>query len=114
MTVFIGGYSFDGPYDSPSKFDAAAGVFVVHTGEGGEAVVVDVDEAEDVRTAAEVHPRMPCWQQNVKGPARFSVLYTYRFSEEERRYVVRDVRKVYEPLCGENPVEGQPSTLKYS
>ncbi|MGH8104628.1 MAG: hypothetical protein ACREJQ_08920 [bacterium] len=103
MTVYIGGYSFDGPYDTPGKFESVAGVFVVHTGEGDGAVVVDVDEGEDVREAVEAHPRMSCWQQHVHGPARFSVLYTWQFSKEERLYVVRDVRKVYTPPCGENP-----------
>jgi hypothetical protein len=101
MAISIGNYSFEGPYTSTDSLEDKSGVYAIHCYVDSKYYLVDVGESATVKTRIENHDREDCWKQNCKGELTFSVLYTPNKQQVGRREIEQELRKQYNPTCGE-------------
>lgn len=109
MSIPIGWFSFDGPFDSTEKLSPKAGVYVVLSLEdGGKYTMLEIDEAIDVLEGLAAHERRSCWEEHRNHALHYAVLYTPDLSEESRQLIVKEVRMEYVMPCspGETPTHG--------
>jgi len=103
--IKFGKYAFQGPYDGARFLFQKKGVFVIlcrDIREQGKFYIVDIDESDDVRTAAMNHPRQVEWVKNCHGVGTLAlgVMYTELMEKEERKKVVNYIRGLFETPCG--------------
>jgi len=100
--ITISGYNFDGPHTSTASLNDSAGVYAILTrSKQTEAwTVVDAGESGAVRTRIENHDRSGCWKRRNQGTLAAAVLYTPRWSADQRRSLESSVRDQYAPACG--------------
>lgn len=101
MAITIGKYSFEGPFTSIDKLQDRSGVYAIHCYRDTKYYLIDVGESATVRTRVESHDRNECWKRNCNGELTVSVLYTPNKQQEGRREIERELRKQYNPVCGE-------------
>ena len=94
------GFDFDGTCTDLQELKAEAGVYVVWCESGDVWQVLDVGEAEDVRSRLTNHERENCWREKCQGTIRFSATYTPGVSQEGRRRIEEHLRQAETPLCG--------------
>lgn len=105
VKVTLGRYSFEGPYDSARMLYEKAGVFVIlcrDIREQGKFYVIDVDEAEGARSAAQSHKRQVEWVKNCRGTGTIAVavMYMEGLPKEKRAAAVAEIRSLYDVPCG--------------
>ena len=103
--VTLGRHGFEGPYDSARMMFEKPGVFVIlcrDIREQGKFYVIDVDEAEGVRSAAQSHKRQVDWVKNCRGTGTIAVavMYTEGLPKEKRASIVTEIRSLYDVPCG--------------
>ena len=109
MTIPIGWFSFDGPFESPDQIEAKAGVFVVlAAAEGGKFTMLEIDQAEDISAGLTTHERKNCWEENKDCGLQYAVMYTPDLSDESRQLIVKEIRMEYVMPCSpsETPSHG--------
>jgi hypothetical protein len=109
MSLEIGWFSFDGPYDDESGLPDEAGVFaVLSQEEGGKYNLLDVDDGFNLRESALGHQRRECWQKEAGGPLRFLAYPLPDDTPEAREKIVKEVRMQYVMACSpsETPTRG--------
>lgn len=99
MSLQIGWFSFDGPFETTSELKRESGVFAVLAEIDGRYDMLDIDEGEDLRKAAEEHERRSCWTEHAGGPLRYVVYYLPADTPEAREKIVREVRMQYKMTC---------------
>ncbi len=100
--ISISGYSFEGPYATTGHLKDNAGLYVILT-RGGSAsswTVLDVGETGQVKSRLETHERGPCWNRHNQGTLAAAVLYTPRWTDDQRRTLETKLRDSYAPVCG--------------
>ena len=100
----FGKYSFQGPYDGARFLLQKQGVFIVlckDVREDGKYYLIDIDESDDVRSAAMNHPRQVDWVKNCRevGQLTVGVFYSGIMKKEERVKVVSYIRGLYDVPC---------------
>lgn len=99
IKVASGTYPFDGPYESATDLPAASGVYVISTKQqNGKHRVLDVGESGDVRERVSNHDRASCWDSHKRDSLYMSA---YQCGETTRMSLEGEIRKEYEPPCGE-------------
>lgn len=65
MSINIGGYNFEGPFNNSDSLRSQSGVYVILGSNAGNGNwnVVDVGESEDVKTRVASHDRADCWKR---------------------------------------------------
>lgn len=101
MSIAIGKYQFDGPYDNTGSLQDRSGVYVVLCHRDKENFVIDVGESAHVKTRVENHDREDCWERNCTGELTVAVLYTPNLQSAERVAIEQEIRRQYNPPCGE-------------
>ena len=102
MGITVGRYSFEGPFTDVGWLQRSQGVYAILCQAWvGSPTVLDIGESEDVRQRVEGHDRKSCWQRNCRATVSVAVLYTPGFTADQRRYVERELRALYGPICGE-------------
>lgn len=99
MSLEIGWFSFDGPFEQLEELRSEAGVFAVLAEIDGRYDMLDVDEGEDLRHAAGEHERRTCWEEHAGGPLRYVVYYLPAEAPEAREKIVREIRMQYKMAC---------------
>ncbi|MFP3951395.1 MAG: hypothetical protein ACLFVP_04540 [Candidatus Bathyarchaeia archaeon] len=98
MIIPIADYMFDGPYESIEELKDESGVFSVVCVDEGNWYLLDVDHAEEVRTALLSHPREEQWRKYKRGEIRYAVLYTGQSSREKRQMIEVTIRDEYKDI----------------
>ena len=94
MSILIGKYEFDGPYDSVAELQEKPGIYAVLHCENDEYELVHVAQASNIRDSIEV-------SQGVNAPMQCSekVLlagcYTPRYGRRERNLMVEDILREF-------------------
>jgi len=93
------GYNFEGPYSSPDRVPAAAGVYIVWCYQDNVWSLLDVGQAKDMRERLMNHERADCWRHYCRGSICFYLVVIP--AENERRELEQSIRRDKNPLCGE-------------
>ena len=117
MSIDIGGYAFEGPYDSVDKIKEDIGVYVIlcfvdgkphcvldiGTSEGGlpytRKGIRTVTHAGNLRYRLRLHKRKECWKENAHGTIRYAVRYISDTSE--RLSIERELQWKFDYACGD-------------
>ncbi|MFP4467194.1 MAG: hypothetical protein ACLFP1_09090 [Candidatus Goldiibacteriota bacterium] len=105
-SINLGKYSFLGPLDGARFLYMKKGIFAVlcrDIRETGKFYVVDVDESDDVRSAAINHERQVDWVKACRetGKLAIAVYYTGEMERDERIKIKKYIRGLYDVPCGE-------------
>ncbi len=95
----IGGYIFEGPFDTPLELEDHPGVYVILDVKGSDRRVIDVGEASAVMSRVKNHERKVCWVQRCRGTLKVAVHYTHPARPAARRQIKDDLVKCFSPPC---------------
>jgi hypothetical protein len=118
MSINMGGYDFDGPYNDPDEIKEELGVYVVLClVDGMPHYVLDIGTAEEstaptrrdpfarvvtrtgnLRHRLKSHDRKDCWRKNIHGTIGYAVRYIY--NTNERFDVERELQWKLDYACG--------------
>ena len=101
MTITVGNYTFEGPYLDTSKIEDKSGIYAIHCLRENKYYIIDIGESATVRTRLDSHDRADCWRRNCKEVLNYSVLYTPNKQQAGRMEIEQELRKLYNPPCGE-------------
>jgi len=101
MSITIGNYKFDGPYTDTDNLENKSGVYAILSSDNGKYNVIDIGESSDVRDRVENHDRKECWFRNCSGEIEIAVLYTPNQQQSGRMQIEQELRKKFNPPCGE-------------
>ncbi|GBD38316.1 hypothetical protein HRbin37_00563 [bacterium HR37] len=101
MSITIGKYSFEGPYDSTDSLQDRSGVYAILDQRPDGYHLIDVGESSQVKTRVETHDREGCWQRHSLGTLMVAVLYTPHLQQPGRWAIEQEIRRQYNPPCGE-------------
>ena len=104
MSIKIGNYTAEGPYNSTSHLKDQSGVYTILTiaKAGGNWTVLDVGESHAVKSRVENHDRSDCWSRNNAGELGVAVIYTPNQQQAGRRQIEQAIRNQFRPVCGIN------------
>jgi len=95
------GYNFEGAFANPESLPSGQGVYVIWCEpDQGEWPVLDVGESDDVRHRVITHERTECWRRHCRGKIHYSATYTPGLTEEQRRNIEHEIRRLNNPPCG--------------
>lgn len=101
MAIQLGGYTFEGPYNSTSHLQDRSGVYAVLTSSNGQNfTVLDIGESATVKSRLEGHDREDCWRRNRSGLLYWAVHYTPSQQQSGRMKIEQELRDRYRPVCG--------------
>jgi len=95
----IGGYIFEGPFDTPLELEDHPGVYVILDLKGSDRRVIDVGEASAVMSRVKNHERKVCWVQSCRGTLKVAVHYTHPAQPVARRQIREDLIERFSPPC---------------
>lgn len=101
MSITIGRYTFEGPYDNTGPLEDRSGVYAILCFRDGKYYVVDVGESAQVKTRVGNHERKACWMRNCSGTWMVAVYYTAHLQSSGRVSVEQEIRAQYNPPCGQ-------------
>ena len=67
MSITIGQYTFEGPYENTGPIEDRSGVYAILCLCDGKYHVVDVGESAQVKTRVDNHDRKASWERNCSG-----------------------------------------------
>ena len=95
----IGGYIFEGPFDTPLELEDHPGVYVILDVKGSDRRVIDVGEASAVMSRVKNHERKVSWVQRCRGTLKVAVHYTHPAHPAARRQIKDDLVNCFGPPC---------------
>lgn len=95
----IGGYIFEGPFDTPLELEDHPGVYVILDVRGSDRRVLDVGEAAAVLTRVKNHERKVCWVQRCRGTPKVAAHYTHPAQPVARKQIKNDLVSSFDPPC---------------
>lgn len=101
MTVKIGDYAFDGPFKSTDSIEDKSGIYAVLHYKEGKCCLLDIGESSKMKKEIEEHDRKE-WEKNSEGAIEYSVYYTPKLKEDDRKEIETKIRSAYRPPCGKN------------
>jgi hypothetical protein len=101
LTVKIGDYAFDGPFESTDSIENKSGIYAVLHYKEGKCYLLDVAESSRMKKEIEEHDRKE-WEKNSKSAIEYSVYYTPRLRKDDRKEIATKIRAAYMPPCGKN------------
>ena len=101
MSIQIGRYDFEGPYDNTGPLKDRSGVYVILCLVDKKYFVIDVGESAQVKTRIENHDREDCWRRYCNDTLMVAVLYTPNLQQTGRSAIEQEIRRKYNPPCGE-------------
>jgi hypothetical protein len=103
LGINIGGLVFDGPYPNVASLEDRSGVYVILTWwpTTREYQVLDVGESATVYTRVANHDRKEWWQVYRQHGIFVAVHYTPGLQQAGRRQIEQDIRRRYNPPCGD-------------
>ena len=101
MSIKIGNYTFEGPYNNTSSLQDKSGVYVILCQGNPNYKVVDIGESATVKSRIEEHDRKDCWKRNCSSTLEVAVLYTPNARQTGRMTIKQELRDRYKPPCGQ-------------
>jgi len=103
--ITLGKYGFLGPFDGARFLYMKKGIFAVlcrDIREDGKFYLIDIDDADDVRSAAMNHKRQVDWVKACHGTGKLAiaVYYTGEMPAQEREKISNYIRGLYDMPCG--------------
>jgi hypothetical protein len=100
--ITIANYRFEGPYKTTTSLRDSAGIYVILDYRlNRKWYLLDVGESAKIKTRIENHERQLCWKRNRQGNIGVAILYTPRWSADQRRSLESKIRREYQPPCGD-------------
>lgn len=99
MSITIGNYTAEGPFNNVGNLLARSGVYVI-LGRSGQAAnwnIVDVGESGNLHDRVTNHDRTPCWQGQGHGELAVAAIYA---DARNRMQIEHQLRTQYAPPCG--------------
>ena len=100
MSITIGRYQFEGPYDNTGPLRDRGGVYAILCRGNSTHHVTDIGESATVKTRIEHHDRRQCWIGNCRSSLLVAVLYTLGLQQPGRQAIEQELRTQYNPPCG--------------
>jgi len=100
MTIKIGDYTFNGPYEDPSKLSSKSGVYAIHCEKDSKYFLIDVGESGDVKDRVEKHDRKDCWKKECSTTLTYSEYLTPNLQQAGRKKIEQAIRAKFNPPCG--------------
>jgi hypothetical protein len=101
MSVTIGRFQFDGPYDDVDDLEDRSGVYAILCRNNGNYDLIDVGESATVATRVANHDRAGCWSGSCRSKLMVAVHYTPYLQQSGRQEIEGEIRSEYDPPCGE-------------
>lgn len=101
MSILIGTYPFEGPFNSTEHLENKSGVYVILCSIAGNNYVIDIGESSEVKNRIENHDRSDCWDKQCNGLLFVCVYYTPNQQQAGRKIIEQELRRIYNPPCGE-------------
>lgn len=98
MTIQIGRYNFEGPFNDPTSLRDQSGVYAVLGRSATGWNVVDIGESGGVRSRVTNHDRANCWARNRGGGLAYAAYYC---DEATRMRIEGELRSQFNPPCGD-------------
>lgn len=87
MSILIGALEFEGPYSDFDSLSDEPGLYAVLTGENDEFELVELEEADYVRSFLTNHEQRDSWFEQCNGGISVAVHYTTDLTTDERREI---------------------------
>ena len=100
MSISVGDYVFEGPYNSTENLKNNSGVYVIVCKRWEEYYLIDVGESKEVKNRIENHDRVECWKKNCDSELMVAVLYTPNKQKHGRMEIEQEIRNIYDIPCG--------------
>ncbi len=100
LTVKIGNYNFEGPFESTDPVKDKSGLFAVLYKKEDKHYLIDIEESSKIKEKLDNHNRSKCWKKQSDGEIEYSVLYTPKLKEKDRKEIESKIRARYIPPCG--------------
>ncbi|GAA5335981.1 hypothetical protein YIM730264_20040 [Thermus hydrothermalis] len=103
MSITIVRWTFEGPYPLGEtwRLQDRSGVYVILDLHPDGYYCLDVGESAQVKTRVETHDRTDCWRRHRGGALYVAVLYTPNLQQPGRSAIEQEIRRQYNPPCGE-------------
>jgi len=102
MSLELKDYSFEGYFSSTLYLEDKPGIYAVLCRYFEKNKVVDIGEAENIKTRVDNHESSNCWRRNCQSSLVYAALYTPDLNQKARENIVDELRDEYEPVCGQN------------
>lgn len=96
VTILIGKYEFEGPFENPNTIKNREGISIVLCQKGEDYELMDVSEARDLHTYLQTHDLKDFWKDNCQGHLGFAVLYTDGIIALERHNIKQSILAEFE------------------
>ena len=93
MSILIGKYEFDGPFNSLSYLQEKRGLYAVLKCEGTNYELIHVAQADNVREQIELSQSA---YSDVKGEVRIAACYTPRSGLRERSKMIDEINREFD------------------
>jgi len=97
--IVIGGYVFEGPFDSPLELQDRPGVYVILDATGSGCRIIDVGESSAVMSRVKDHNRKVCWDQKCKGTLKVAVHYSNPAQPMWGKQLKYELGQLFIPPC---------------
>lgn len=98
MSVAVGSYEFQGPYNGVTEVEDRAGVYAVVNCVGDEVLLLEVSHGSQMRQRLEDHPRLAAWRRYFSDTLGVLVHYTPQSSDSERKSIVKNIHAEFGPF----------------
>lgn len=94
MSKSLGGYDFNGPFNTPDSLNDDSGVYAILTGSNDDTVVY-VGESEGVYTrVTDNHEKEEEWEKHKDGSLKYAAYYC---DEDDRERIEQELIEKYDP-----------------
>ena len=101
MSLQVCGYAFVGPFNNTNFLEDRSGIYIIVDVRHEGNFIIDVGESSAVKTRVTTHDRKGCWSANKIGNLAVFVLYTPDLQQFGRMQIEQEIRRNYNPGCGE-------------
>jgi hypothetical protein len=102
MSIRIGNYQFDGPFNSTAGLEDKSGVYAILDQRQDGFHVLDIGESHGVKSRVETHDRQECWKRRSAGTLTVAAHYTPGQQQSGRMAIEQELRGQFNPPCGTN------------
>lgn len=102
MSIRIAGYTFEGPFSSPTHLEDRPGLYVILCRRGPDDYLIDLGEADQIRTHVENGEREDRWTGRCMEVIRYAAIYTPNMHRAQRQRIEKKIREEYRPHQGKS------------
>jgi hypothetical protein len=99
MPLVLAGFTFEGPFAFYSDIKDEAGVYVILDDRLVDQRIIDIGEAENIRSRINFHEREGCWKNMCLGTLGIGTLYLPRSTAQQRLLIEDAIRKEHKQIA---------------